>query len=594
MVSQQLKSLIVDDEPIARQMLGFALGKEGFHCVHASDGAEAIECLEREAFDVVVTDLRMPNKHGHALAVELLTWKDAPVIIVHSSIDDPGMTKDLITRGVDDIIYKPANYAAFAAKTKAMVQRRKKRLNEAGGETAPSASTESETRSSITMPQAPVTSPDRKSVEAVEAMTPLGEAEYESGLAGVRQIFPLSATAYDVFVLAGRDDTSKGKLVGSMLRDASLTADVLRLANGSAYSRTKQPTIDVEEAVLRIGFKKVGEIALALNAVGAFRSCVLPWLDADLEQTRSLAASVALERLCEGNNHRVLTDGMALCALLHPLGRLVRGMAFQSVYETLIRCCAESGVSLTDAEASVFPESHTAALGRLLEQWKIPGHVWAPLGYVGDSFHSVARLEEPLRSRVELVKLGIFAGNIAVGRWMPWDEIAPPPAQILARHKLANLLPIIEQTQDDLRFFNDTPPVSQSKYADSQLTRDQTAARVQYSNLAGASSDWMPALLASLGVATVPHAVRRDASERHVVINCLDARPATLASAGRQEWIQSAKPLFLVAREGSRPLGDHGVVLPLPASAAGLQEQCRQFSMPLENYTASTAQLAAV
>ena len=124
MREHEFKALVVDDDPIARRLVGVALGDEGFECAYAADGDDALDQIAAKQFDLVVTDLCMPHKHGHALAVELLARGNGPVIVVYTAVDDPRMTKDLITRGVDDIIYKPTNYPAFAAKTRALVQRR--------------------------------------------------------------------------------------------------------------------------------------------------------------------------------------------------------------------------------------------------------------------------------------------------------------------------------------------------------------------------------------------------------------------------------------------------------------------------------------
>jgi CheY-like chemotaxis protein len=132
MSTQQLKALVVDDDSIVRRMLVFALGKEEFACSQAADGVEALAKLHGERFDLLVTDLQMPGKHGHALAVEILAGENRPVIVVHSSLDDPRLVKDLMARGVDDFIQKPTNYGAFAAKIKAVIQRRKSESQDGG------------------------------------------------------------------------------------------------------------------------------------------------------------------------------------------------------------------------------------------------------------------------------------------------------------------------------------------------------------------------------------------------------------------------------------------------------------------------------
>jgi DNA-binding response OmpR family regulator len=124
MLAQEFSALVVDDDPIVRRLVGFSLEQEGFHCAYALDGDDALSQLAAEQFDLVVTDLCMPQKHGHALAVELLARENVPVIVVYTAVDDPRMTRDLMSRGVDDILYKPANYPAFAAKARTLVQRR--------------------------------------------------------------------------------------------------------------------------------------------------------------------------------------------------------------------------------------------------------------------------------------------------------------------------------------------------------------------------------------------------------------------------------------------------------------------------------------
>jgi DNA-binding response OmpR family regulator len=74
----------------------------------------------------------MPNQHGHALSLQLLQQRQGglPVIVVHTTVDNPRLTKDLIMRGVDDVVYKPAQYEVFAAKMRALVKRQAQRKRE--------------------------------------------------------------------------------------------------------------------------------------------------------------------------------------------------------------------------------------------------------------------------------------------------------------------------------------------------------------------------------------------------------------------------------------------------------------------------------
>lgn len=118
------RALIVDDDPDVRGLTVRALMKEGFFCDIANDGVEAAQIVRHRSYDVVVTDLKMPNRHGHALALDLLQQENRPLIVVVTGVTEPRLSKDLMLRGVDDVIWKPVAYNTLAAKITALVHRR--------------------------------------------------------------------------------------------------------------------------------------------------------------------------------------------------------------------------------------------------------------------------------------------------------------------------------------------------------------------------------------------------------------------------------------------------------------------------------------
>jgi hypothetical protein len=63
---------------------------------------QASDLRKSRAYDLAITDLAMPNKHGHSLLVELLAGHPRLVIMVHSSIDDSRLSGDwLLTNALD-------------------------------------------------------------------------------------------------------------------------------------------------------------------------------------------------------------------------------------------------------------------------------------------------------------------------------------------------------------------------------------------------------------------------------------------------------------------------------------------------------------
>lgn len=124
------RALIVDDDLYAREAMLTALMDVGFECEAAADGEIADSSLKKP-FDVVVTDLRMPRRNGHALAMDLVSrGPERPLVVVLTGVLEPRLIKDLIARGVDDVNFKPTDLNLLGVKIRALCDRRQKKLNE--------------------------------------------------------------------------------------------------------------------------------------------------------------------------------------------------------------------------------------------------------------------------------------------------------------------------------------------------------------------------------------------------------------------------------------------------------------------------------
>ncbi len=259
-------ALVVDDDSIARRTVGYALSQEHFECAYATDGADALLRLAEEQFDLVVTDLRMPNTNGHALVVKILSRAQAPVIIVHSSVDDPRLTKDLMLKGVDDIVYKPTHYPAFAAKARALVMRRKKT-------SSPAAKSDTDgvphSPKVAAAPQAtaaaPTTTAPQATTEAAKGSVQMMIRE-EDGKQPDKApaVSSLQLAISGVLRISKNVDTTPQELAAAVAHDATLSAEVLKMANTERYARNGPATADVREAVIRLGFTKVTELAQSM------------------------------------------------------------------------------------------------------------------------------------------------------------------------------------------------------------------------------------------------------------------------------------------------------------------------------------------
>ena len=115
--------LIVDDEPQVRDQACRALSECGFHCEQAGNGEEAYKKAVARPFNAVVTDLRMPMRHGHALCKDLLKMPNPPQVLVLTALTNARLVRDLLSSGVHDVIQKPVQYDVLAMKVLSMIEK---------------------------------------------------------------------------------------------------------------------------------------------------------------------------------------------------------------------------------------------------------------------------------------------------------------------------------------------------------------------------------------------------------------------------------------------------------------------------------------
>jgi two-component system, NtrC family, response regulator PilR len=99
--------LIVDDEQSYRQLLTLVFQADGHSIRTASNGQEAIELLQEEPADVIISDVRMPDMNGIELLSSVRTsFPDAGVVLM-TAFASVETARDAFKLGADDFIQKP-------------------------------------------------------------------------------------------------------------------------------------------------------------------------------------------------------------------------------------------------------------------------------------------------------------------------------------------------------------------------------------------------------------------------------------------------------------------------------------------------------
>lgn len=99
--------LIVDDEPRLRQVMVHLMRGDGFQCVEASNGLEALEQLAKHSVALVLSDLRMPKMDGLELLRELRTRYPDVAAVMITAVADVEIAVNCLAIGAADYVVKP-------------------------------------------------------------------------------------------------------------------------------------------------------------------------------------------------------------------------------------------------------------------------------------------------------------------------------------------------------------------------------------------------------------------------------------------------------------------------------------------------------
>jgi len=106
-VRKRARVLVVDDEAHVRSMIGSTLERQGYEVQLSSNGREALEQLELNAYDLVLTDIVMQDVNGITLLERIhAQHPNLPVVMV-TAIHDISVAIDSMRRGAYDYLLKP-------------------------------------------------------------------------------------------------------------------------------------------------------------------------------------------------------------------------------------------------------------------------------------------------------------------------------------------------------------------------------------------------------------------------------------------------------------------------------------------------------
>ena len=114
--------LVVDDEARIREVVQYALEREGYRVSAVDDGGKAVDALARGAFDLVVLDVMLPGVDGLEVCRRVRATSKVPILFLSARSDEIDRVLGLELGG-DDYLVKPFSPRELVARVKAVLRR---------------------------------------------------------------------------------------------------------------------------------------------------------------------------------------------------------------------------------------------------------------------------------------------------------------------------------------------------------------------------------------------------------------------------------------------------------------------------------------
>ena len=115
------KILIADDDPSILKLIEHHLSLEGYEITTAEDGFNALEKIQKSQFDLIISDIMMPNLSGLSLlSISKEFQVNVPIIFI-SSLNKGDIISKSLRLGMDSFMAKPVDLKELSERIKRMI-----------------------------------------------------------------------------------------------------------------------------------------------------------------------------------------------------------------------------------------------------------------------------------------------------------------------------------------------------------------------------------------------------------------------------------------------------------------------------------------
>ena len=123
MATASPRILVVDDEQPVQQLLDRTLRSEGYDVVPALDGEQALDEINKQAFDLVMLDVMLPKLDGFEVCRRVRARSSVPIIMLTAKAEEVADRVLGLELGADDYIIKTCSMRELRSRVKAVLRR---------------------------------------------------------------------------------------------------------------------------------------------------------------------------------------------------------------------------------------------------------------------------------------------------------------------------------------------------------------------------------------------------------------------------------------------------------------------------------------
>jgi len=318
--------LFVDDEPMVLKGLQRTLRKmrTEWDMAFASGAKEALDILDQQSMDVIVSDLKMPEMDGMQLLTEVKARHPRVVRIILSGHLEHEMTLQSVqyahqnlSKPCDAEILKQTLVKLFALR-------------------------------------------DILADEAVKKIV----SQIES--------LPSLPSIYSEIIEEMHSEDPSLKNVGDIIsKDIGMTAKILQVINSVFFGLSRKISTP-QEAVVLLGLETIKALVLSVKIFAEFSQKKYAWFNIDALFNHSMSVSAYAKAIVK--NEKLGQDLLIhslMAGLLHDLGKLILATNFQEPYQQVLTGAQGSDRNLLDLEYEAFGTSHAEIGAYLMGLWSL-------------------------------------------------------------------------------------------------------------------------------------------------------------------------------------------------------------------------------